>query len=43
LLFAQEVSAPAGTSVAAPMLAAALRRAGRDVSRARLVEAIETI
>jgi Periplasmic binding protein len=49
LLFAQEVSTPAGTSVAAPMLAAArlmvegLRRAGRDVSRARLVEAIETI
>jgi hypothetical protein len=49
LLLAQEVSAPAGTSVAARLLAAArlmvegLRRAGRDVSRAKLVEAIETI
>jgi len=49
LLLAQEILAPAGTSVAARLLAAArlmvegLRRAGRDVSRPKLVEAIETI
>jgi len=49
LLLAREVSAADGTSVAAGLLAAArlmvegLRRTGRDISRARLIEAIETI